>query len=112
MVVHRDPYEFEHQTEPPLAEPAPLGGDRAHTPPDLRMVRDWLTADRLRVDAHQPAGALAQNELGLNPHSGLIVVFRPKRGDRIKVLLWDGSGLVMVCKRLEAGSSGRRSATA
>ena len=67
------------------------------------MVRDWLTADRLRVDAHQPAGALAQNELGLNPHSGLIVVFRPKRGDRIKVLLWDGSGLVMVCKRLESG---------
>jgi transposase len=30
-------------------------------------------------------------------------VFRAKRGDRIKVLLWDGSGLVMTYKRLEQG---------
>ena len=52
---------------------------------------------------HDGLAALAQNELGLNPHSGLIVVFRSKRGDRIKVLLWDGSGLVMVYKRLESG---------
>ena len=41
--------------------------------------------------------------LGLDPHSGIIVVFRAKRGDRIKVLLWDGSGLVLCYKRLEQG---------
>lgn len=52
---------------------------------------------------HDGLAALAQNELSLDPHSGLIVVFRSKRGDRIKVLLWDGSGLVMVYKRLESG---------
>ena len=52
---------------------------------------------------HDGLAALAQNELGLDPHSGLIVVFRSKRGDRIKVLVWDGSGLVLVCKRLEEG---------
>jgi len=46
---------------------------------------------------------MVQNELGLDPHSGIIVVFRAKRGDRIKVLLWDGSGLVMAYKRLEQG---------
>jgi len=46
---------------------------------------------------------VVQNELGLDPHSGIIVVFRAKRGDRIKVLLWDGSGLVMAYKRLEQG---------
>ncbi len=42
--------------------------------------------------------------MGLDPHSGLTVVFRSKRGDRIKVLVWDGSGLVLIYKRLEAGS--------
>jgi transposase len=30
-------------------------------------------------------------------------VFRAKRVDRIKVLLWDGSGLVLCHKRLEQG---------
>ena len=39
----------------------------------------------------------------LMPHSGIIVVFRAKRGDRIKVLLWDGSGLVLCYRRLEQG---------
>ena len=52
---------------------------------------------------HDGLAALVQSELGLDPHSGLIVVFRSKRGDRIKVLLWDGSGLVLVYKRLESG---------
>ncbi len=42
---------------------------------------------------HDGLAAVVQNELGLDPHSGIIVVFRAKRGDRIKVLLWDGSGL-------------------
>ena len=52
---------------------------------------------------HDGLAALAQRELGLDPHSGLIIVFRSKRGDRIKALFWDGSGLVLVYKRLEDG---------
>lgn len=28
-------------------------------------------------------------------------MFRSKRADRLKILFWDGSGLVMACKRLE-----------
>ena len=52
---------------------------------------------------HDGLAAVVQNELGLDLHSGIIVVFRAKRGDRIKVLLWDGSGLVMAYKRLEQG---------
>lgn len=47
--------------------------------------------------------ALVERELGLDPFSGAIYVFRAKRGDRIKVLVWDGSGLVLGYKRLEAG---------
>ena len=53
---------------------------------------------------HDGLAATVQNELGLDPHSGLTVVFRSKRGDRIKVLVWDGTGLVLIYKRLETGS--------
>ena len=52
---------------------------------------------------HDGLAAVVQNELGLDPHSGIVVVFRAKRGDRIKILIWDGSGLVMTYKRLEEG---------
>ena len=47
--------------------------------------------------------ATVQNELGLDPHSGVTVVFRSKRGDRVKILVWDGTGLVLTYKRLENG---------
>ena len=53
---------------------------------------------------HDGLAATVQNELGLDPHSGLTVIFRSKRGDRLKILVWDGTGLVMVYKRLEQGS--------
>src|SRR5690606_26149708 len=53
---------------------------------------------------HDGLVAVVQSELGLDPHSGVVVVFRSRRADRIKVLLWDGTGLVMVYKRLEQGS--------
>jgi transposase len=52
---------------------------------------------------HDGLAATVQNELGLDPFSGLTVVFRSRRGDRVKILVWDGSGLVMVYKRLDAG---------
>ena len=42
---------------------------------------------------HDSLAALAQSQLGLDPHSGVIVVFRSKRGDRIKILVFDGTGL-------------------
>ena len=42
--------------------------------------------------------------LGADPFSGAVLVFRSRRADRIKVLLWDGSGLVLVWKQLEGGA--------
>jgi transposase len=48
--------------------------------------------------------ALAKETLGQNPFSGTILVFRAKRADRVKLLLWDGTGLMLVSKRLEQGS--------
>ena len=52
---------------------------------------------------HDGLAAVVQQELGLDPHSGIVVVFRAKRADRIKILTWDGSGMVMAYKRLEDG---------
>lgn len=52
---------------------------------------------------HDALAGLVQNTLGLDPHSGLIVVFRSKRSDRLKILLWDGTGLVLIYKRLGEG---------
>lgn len=34
---------------------------------------------------------------------GAVYVFRSKRADRIKVAVWDGTGLVLAHKRLETG---------
>ena len=61
---------------------------------------------------HDGLVAVVEHELGLDAYSGVVFVFRPKRADRIKVLWWDGTGLVLASKRLEqAGSPGRRFAT-
>jgi transposase len=48
--------------------------------------------------------ALAAEVLGEDPFSGAVIVFRAKRADRIKILAWDGSGLVLVWKQLPQGS--------
>jgi transposase len=42
--------------------------------------------------------------LGRDPFSGAVFVFLSKRADRSKLLVWHGSGLVLVWKRLEAGA--------
>ena len=62
-----------------------------------------------RKGAHSLA-ALAAEALGADPFSGAVLVFRSRRADRIKILLWDGSGLVLVWKQLE-GSAFRWPAT-
>ena len=45
--------------------------------------------------------AAVQEMLGLDPFVGAAFVFRAKRADRIKILVWDGTGLVLIYKRLE-----------
>jgi transposase len=39
--------------------------------------------------------ALVSEQLQLDPFSGGIFIFRSKRADRLKILAWDGSGLVL-----------------
>lgn len=50
---------------------------------------------------HDGLAALVQSVLKENPFTGTVFVFRAKRLDRLKILFWDGSGLVMAYKRLE-----------
>ena len=47
--------------------------------------------------------ALVQTQLLADPFSGQLFVFRGRRGDRLKVLWWDGDGMCLFAKRLERG---------
>ena len=58
------------------------------------------------VDFRKGAGGLAalvKEEMGADPFSGVIYVFRAKRADKLKLLYWDGTGVVLVTKALEQG---------
>ena len=47
--------------------------------------------------------ALIKEEMRADPFSGVVYVFRAKRADRIKLLYWDGTGVVLMVKTLEQG---------
>lgn len=59
----------------------------ASEPVDFRKGMDGLAA-------------CVANNFELDPYSGAIYVFRSRRADRLKLLVWDGSGLVLIMKRL------------
>jgi len=47
--------------------------------------------------------AQVKEVLHADPFSGHLFVFRGRRGDYLKVLHWDGTGLCLFAKRLEKG---------
>ncbi len=47
--------------------------------------------------------SLVEETLKSNPYSGTIFVFRSKRNDRLKMLAYDGTGIVLATKWLESG---------
>ena len=57
---------------------------------DMRCGFDRL-AERVRV------------VIGQDPLSNSMFIFRSRRGDRLKILLWDRDGFVLWYKRLETG---------
>jgi transposase len=50
---------------------------------------------------HDGLAALVSSVLRKDPFTGTVFVFRSRRADRLKLLYWDGTGLVMAYKRLE-----------
>jgi transposase len=71
-------------------------------PAGTRVLLSTRPVD-FRKGAHGLA-ALAQEVLAEDPFSGVVIVYRSKRTDRVKILLWDNSGLVLVWKQMQHGS--------
>jgi transposase len=46
---------------------------------------------------------LVRETMRSDSFSGVVYVFRAKRADRVKLIFWDGTGIVLVAKRLEDG---------
>jgi transposase len=47
--------------------------------------------------------AQVSNTIRMDPFSGHVFAFRGKRGDYLKLLHWDGTGLCLYAKKLEKG---------
>jgi len=71
-------------------------------PPGVRILIAMQPVDFRR--GADSLAALAKEVLQQDPFSGTVLVFRAKRADRVKVVAWDGSGLVMLWKRLDEGA--------
>ncbi|MGO9818273.1 MAG: IS66 family insertion sequence element accessory protein TnpB [Acidocella sp.] len=71
-------------------------------PAGVRIMLATRPVD-FRRGAHSLA-ALAAASLGQDPFDGALIVFRAKRSDRVKILLWDGGGLVLIWKQLQHGA--------
>jgi transposase len=65
-------------------------------------TRIWLVAGATDMRrGYDGLAALVQTHLSANPFSGELYIFRGRRGDRIKCLWYDGTGVCLFCKRLE-----------
>jgi len=72
--------------------------DTAHS------VRIWLAAEA--TDMRRGFDRLAEYAravIGADPLGNNLFVFRSRRGDRLKILVWDRDGYVLWYKRLEVG---------
>ena len=68
-------------------------------------VRIFIASDPVDFrKGHDGLAALVQCHLRQKPFDGAVYVFRAKRADRLKLIYWDGTGLVMTYKRLEDNS--------
>lgn len=60
-------------------------------PVDMRMGYDRLSG-------------MVRERMCLDSRAGALFVFVGKRGHTMKILTWDGTGDVIICKRLDFGS--------
>src|SRR3954468_2299907 len=82
-------------------DPRPEGGTVIGPTGAVRVMMATRPVDfRKGVDG---LAALVRETMGANPFSGAVYVFRAKRADRVKLVFWDGTGVVLVAKRLEEG---------
>jgi len=74
-----------------IAPPASVRLLLCTEPADMRKGFDGLSAIVVEL-------------LGEVPTSGHYFIFRNRRGDRLKILYWDGDGMAIWYKRLEQGT--------
>ena len=75
-----------------------------HTLDRAQAARIWLATEA--TDMRCGFDRLAERVrgvIGQDPLSGHYFVFRSRRGDRLKILLWDRDGFLLWYKRLESG---------
>ena len=67
-------------------------------------TRVWIVAGHTDMrKGFDGLAALVQTALAENPFCVHVFVFRGRRGDILKVLWFDGQGLMLLAKRLERG---------
>ena len=71
-------------------------------PPSVRILLAREPADMRK--GFDGLAHLVESVLQEDPLSGHLFVFRNRRGDRVKLLLWDSDGFLIVYKRLEKGT--------
>ena len=82
-----------------------IGLPSLHTLDGAQSSRIWLATEA--TDMRCGFDRLAERVravIGQDPMSGHLFVFRSRRGDRLKILLWDRDGFLLWYKRLEEGS--------
>jgi transposase len=81
-----------------------IGLPSLHTLDQAQAARIWLASEA--TDMRCGFDRLAERVravIGQDPRTGHYFVFRSRRGDRLKILVWDRDGFLMLYKRLEAG---------
>jgi transposase len=81
-----------------------IGLPTLHTLDRAQSARIWLAAEA--TDMRCGFDRLAERVkvvIGEDPLSGHLFVFRSRRGDRLKILVWERDGFLLWYKRLEAG---------
>jgi transposase len=81
-----------------------IGLPSLHALDGSQGARIWLSAEA--TDMRCGFDRLAERVrvvIGQDPLGGHLFVFRSRRGDRLKILLWDRDGFVLWYKRLEVG---------
>ena len=68
-------------------------------PPSVQIYLATEPVDLRR--GHDGLVALVRNQWRLDPFAGHLFVFVGRRGNRVKILFWDRSGLWVCTKRLE-----------
>ncbi len=70
-------------------------------PPDTRIFMAVMPVDMRR--SFSGLCAIIAETLGANPLGGDLFMFRGKRSDRVKAIVWDRTGLAIWYKRFERG---------